>query len=80
MKSIFLAGGFAGFSIASITGIIAGREPDLVLRDSAIACIACAFLFRWFWMVLVRALTEAVTAKRAAVAAAEAAAAQSKAK
>jgi hypothetical protein len=75
MKFIFLIGGFAGFSVASITGILAGREPDLVLRDSALACIASAILFRWFWSVLVKALTEAVTAKRAAVAAAEAAAA-----
>ena len=74
MKTIFLAGGCAGFVLTTITGLLAGRAPDLVLRDGAIGCLAGALLFRWFWSVLVRALTEAVTAKRAAAAAAAAAA------
>jgi hypothetical protein len=81
MKFVFLTGGFAGFAIASITGTLAGREPDLVLRDAGIACIASAFLFRWFWNVLIKAVTEAVRIKRAQEEAAEAtAAAQNKAK
>lgn len=81
MKFIFLTGGFAGFALTAATGFLVGREPDLVLRDSAIASIVCAFLFKWFWRVFVKALTEAVTAKRAADAATEAAAqAQAKTK
>lgn len=74
MQFIFLAGGFAGFALTSVTGLISGREPDLVLRDAAIGCLVGALVFRWFWNVLVKALTEALKAKRAADAAAAAAA------
>ena len=74
MKFIFLAGGFAGFFLTMLTGFIAGRAPDLVLRDAAIGCLAGALLFRWFWSVFVQALTEAVVARRAATEAAAAAA------
>jgi len=77
MRYVFLAGGFAGFSLSALAGGLAGREPDLILRDAALACIAGAFLFRWFWSVLVKSLTEAVSAKRAAERAAAEAAAQS---
>jgi hypothetical protein len=74
MKFIFLAGGFAGFFLTMLTGYIAGRAPDLVLRDAAFGSLAGALLFRWFWSVFVKALTEAVAIKRAATAAAAAAA------
>jgi len=76
MKFIFLAGGFAGFFLTMLTGFIAGRAPDLVLRDSAFGCLAGALLFRWFWSVFVKALTEAVAIRRAAAEAAAAAAAE----
>jgi len=76
MKFIFLAGGFAGFFLTLLTGFIAGRAPDLVLRDSAFGCLAGALLFRWFWSVFVKALTEAVAIRRAAAEAAAAAAAE----
>lgn len=74
MKFIFLAGGFAGFALTAVIGLMAERSPDMVLRDAMIACIVSALLFRWFWSVLVRALTETVNAKRAAAEAALAAA------
>ena len=84
MKFVFLAGGFAGFLLTLLTGFLAGRAPDLVLRDAAFGCLAGALLFRWFWSVFVKALTEAVAVKRAAAeaaaAAAEAAPAPGKAK
>jgi len=84
MKFVFLAGGFAGFLLTLLTGFLAGRAPDLVLRDAAFGCLAGALLFRWFWSVFVKALTEAVALKRAAAeaaaAAAEAASAPGKAK
>lgn len=81
MKFIFLIGGFAGFSLTTATGFIADRAPDLVLRDAAIGTLAGALLFRWFWSVFVKSLTEAVALKRAAAeAAAAATAAQGKAK
>lgn len=80
MRFIFLAGGFAGFLLTAATGFLADREPDLILRDAAIASIASALVFRWFWRVIVKALAEAVSAKRAAEAAAEAAASAAEAK
>ena len=73
MKFIFFTGGFAGFALTTITGLLADREPDLVLRDGAIGCLVGAFVFRWFWGILVKALTEMVEAKRAAAEAAAAA-------
>lgn len=73
MKSLFLAGGFAGFALCSVTGFLAGRPPDLILRDSAIGCFVGALLVRWFWGVLLRGFQETLVARRRA---AEAAAAQ----
>jgi len=77
MQFVFLAGGFAGFALTTVTGLLSGREPDLVLRDGAIGCLAGALLFRWFWGILIRGVSDAVTAKRAAEEAAAAAAAES---
>jgi hypothetical protein len=73
MKSLFLAGGFAGFALCSVTGFLAGRAPDLILRDAAIGCFVGALLVRWFWGVLLRGFQETLVAHRRA---AEAAAAQ----
>ena len=70
MRSIFLAGGFIGFSLSALAGVLADRASDLVLRDAAVGCLVGAFLFRWLWSVFVRVLSEAVQAKRAAEAAA----------
>jgi hypothetical protein len=73
MKFIFLAGGFIGFVLAAIAGLSAGRDAALVLRDAAIGCVAGALLFRWFWSVVVKALTETVERRRREALAAEAA-------
>jgi hypothetical protein len=70
MRSIFLLGGFVGFLVSALAGLLAGRSSDLVLRDAALGCLLGAFLFRWLWSVFVRILSEAVQAKRAAEAAA----------
>ena len=66
MKFMFLAGGFAGFILAGAAGLSADRAYDLVLRDAALGCLAGALLFRWFWSVVVKAITETLTARRAA--------------
>lgn len=71
MRFVFLAGGFAGFAITALTGLLSGREVDYVLRDAMAGCLAGAFLFRWFWGVLQRAFGEALEAKRKADAAAQ---------
>jgi len=66
MKFVFLAGGFAGFALATVAGFSADRAPDLILRDAALACLGGALLFRWFWSVVLKVLGEAVALKRAA--------------
>jgi divalent metal cation (Fe/Co/Zn/Cd) transporter len=64
MKFVFLVGGFAGFLLATIAGLSAGRTAELVLRDAAIACLISAFVFRAFWSVVAHALSDAAHARR----------------
>ena len=65
MRFIFLIGGFVGFMLVSVTGFLADRNIDLVLRDASIAALAGGILFRWFWAIFVKLLSQAVRAKRA---------------
>jgi len=71
MRFIFLIGGFVGFFLVSLTGVLSDRSIDLVLRDASIAALAGGLLFRWFWAIFVKLLSQAVRAKRAARQAAE---------
>ncbi len=80
MRSIFLFGGFCGFALVAITGWLTERSVDLVLRDAAVGALVGGFLFRWFWNIWVKALVQAVEAKRAAKCAAEEAEAAANAK
>lgn len=75
MRFIFLTGGFVGFMVVAVVGLLSHRAIDLVLRDAAIGALVGGFLFRWFWAIFVKLLSQAVRAKRAAEAAAETAAA-----
>lgn len=75
MRFIFLVGGFVGFFLVTVTGLLADRNIDLVLRDASIAALAGAILFRWFWSIFVKLLSQAVRSKRATRQAAEDAAA-----
>ncbi len=75
MRFIFLIGGFVCFLLVTITGWLADRAIDNILRDAAIAALAGGFLFRWFWAIFVKLLSQAVRAKRAAEKAREDAAA-----
>ena len=75
MRFIFLVGGFVGFLLVTVTGLMADRNIDLVLRDASIAALAGAVLFRWFWAIFIKLLSQAVRSKRAARQAAEDAAA-----
>ena len=75
MKYAFLTGGCLGFTLTTVTDLLAGRMPDLVLRDAAIGCLAGALLLRWFWATLAKAFADTVNAKRAAEAAVAASAA-----
>lgn len=65
MKFAFLAGGFAGFLLAALSGLLAGRASALVLRDAALGCLAGAFLFRWFWSMVVKAMAATLERRRA---------------
>jgi hypothetical protein len=73
MKSIFLAGGFAGFALVAVAGFAQGRAPDRVLMDAAVGCLVGALLFRWFWTVLVRGIRETILIRHAAATTAAAA-------
>ena len=66
MRFIFLIGGFVCFVIVCVSGWMGDRAIDLILRDASIAALAGGFLFRWFWAIFVKLLTQAVRAKRAA--------------
>jgi hypothetical protein len=67
MKFIFLIGGAAGFAVTAAAGLNAGREPDHVLFDASLGCLAGALLFRWFWSVLLHGFRETyLTRQRAA--------------
>jgi len=70
MKSIFLLGGFAGFITAGATSYWVGHQPDRILLDGAVGCLAGAVLFRWFWTVLVRGIRETILQRHAAATAA----------
>lgn len=72
MKFVFLAGGFVGFALSAVAGLAAGRDAAPVWRDATIGCLVGAFLFRWFWSVVVKALAETVERRRREAAAAEA--------
>ncbi len=75
MKFIFFIGGFAGFVVAGAGSYWAGHQADRVFLDSAVGCLAGAYLFRWFWTILVRGMRETILARHAAATAAAAAAA-----
>ncbi|MFT3783267.1 MAG: hypothetical protein QM790_14755 [Nibricoccus sp.] len=75
MRFIFLIGGFVCFVLVIFSGWLADRAIDSILRDASIASLAGGFLFRWFWSIFVKLLSQAVRAKRAAEKAREDAAA-----
>lgn len=66
MRSIFLLGGFFGFSVVLLAGWIADRPMPGVLRDAALGCLLMAFVFRWGWSLVIRAFRETVRLKRQA--------------
>jgi hypothetical protein len=76
MKSLFLAGGFAGFLLCAVAGLGAGRSADLILRDAALGCLAGALLVRWFWQILLHGFRETLRIRRRAAEEAAAAAQQ----
>lgn len=66
MRNIFLLGGCCGFLLAGATGWGAGHAPDRLLLDAAVGCVIGAFLFRWFWTVLIRGIRETILERQRA--------------
>jgi H+/Cl- antiporter ClcA len=64
MRYAFFIGGFIGFMLTALAGFLAGRSSEAVFRDAAIGCLVAAFLFRWFWSVVVKAFVEAAQQRR----------------
>lgn len=64
MRYAFFIGGFIGFSLTALVGFLAERPGEIVFRDAAISCVVAAFLFRWFWSVVVKAFVEAAHLRR----------------
>ncbi|MFP4158004.1 MAG: hypothetical protein ACLFU4_10340 [Opitutales bacterium] len=49
MNRFVITGGFIGFAVIFVSGVMDGRNILLVLRDSMIACMVMAFLFRMLY-------------------------------
>jgi len=69
MRYAFFIGGFAGFLLAALAGFLTDRPGEIVIRDAAISCLVAAFLFRWFWSVIIKAFVEAAHLRRREIAA-----------
>jgi hypothetical protein len=69
MKFVFLSGGFAGLLTTGGASYWAGHQPDRILLDAAVGCLAGGILFRWFWTVLVHGIRETILQRHAAASA-----------
>jgi hypothetical protein len=70
MRHAFFLGGLIGFMLTAVAGLLSERPGEVVFRDAAIGCVVSAFLFRWFWSVVVKAFIEAAHLHRQQAAAA----------
>lgn len=52
MKYFLLIGGFFGFFIVFASGILAGNDLSIVLRNATIGCVCGAMLMRGFRLLL----------------------------
>lgn len=60
MKLATAWGGFVGFLIATVAGVIAGREPVMLLLDACLACLVGAWLLQWLHRTLVQNVRTAI--------------------
>lgn len=56
MKFFLLLGGTAGFLLAFSSGLMAGNEISIALRDGAIGCLAGALLMKGFHSIFMMCL------------------------
>jgi hypothetical protein len=63
MKFFLLLGGTAGFLLAFSSGLMAGNEISIALRDGAIGCLAGAFLMKGFHGIFMMCLRDMAVEK-----------------
>lgn len=63
MKYFMLLGGFVGFLIAMVAGILGGGELWMVVLNASGGCVAGAVLFRIFRKVVVCSVREVAMQK-----------------
>lgn len=59
MKLFLLCGGFTGFALVFLAGLVSGGPIGTVLRDAAIGCLVGALLMQWLFRVVGRSLHDA---------------------
>jgi hypothetical protein len=63
MRFFMLLGGFIGFAVVMLTGLMAGTDPWMVLLHASVGCLAGAFLFKIFRMVVSSSVRQVVLQK-----------------
>lgn len=63
MKFVFLFGGLCGFTLGLVASWLLDHAPDRILFDASVCCLAGAFLFRWFWTIVLAGLRDTVVAR-----------------
>jgi hypothetical protein len=66
MKFIFFIGGFSGLLVTGTASYLSDHQPDRILVDASVGCLAGAILFRWFWTVLLGGIRETILQRHAA--------------
>lgn len=61
MKYFLLIGGFGGFLMVFASGIAAGNDLSIVLRNATIGCLCGAILLRGFRLLLTHQLRQIAT-------------------
>jgi len=63
MKYFMLLGGFIGFMIVMVAGVLGGTELWMVVFHASIGCVVGAVLFRIFRKVVARSVREVAMQK-----------------
>lgn len=64
MKFYLLLGGTCGFLVAFSSGLVAGSELPLMLRNGALGCLAGALLMKGYYKIQMMCVRKLVLAKQ----------------
>lgn len=67
MNRFMVIGGFVGFLVVFLNGLVDGRNIFIVLRDSMIACLVMAFLLRILYKRIESSLVSVLEKERRAM-------------